>query len=387
MRQAGVDRGLLIGAGLAAAPSSLLPQASRAFEAALVLGGLGLAGARVHAARRSGPRRAWAGLARWMALYGAAGLLALLFLTYPPLHRATYREFRATLVLALLLGGVLGLPAALLAGASRAGAARDVGLGLIVFLRALLRTLGGGNGRRLRRALRRRWVHAAVLQVWLLGGIFLPLAVHVLSVEHAAVALRLGSTEPASWQWGLELAVHGLRLLEAALATSALAFGAFLLGSHARSMDPTAGGWMVTLLFFYPFDSGTNALLPLPRHASALGAPWARDLVTALGLVLVALKVSATVALGPRFAYGAQRGLVRAGPYRWVRHPAYAGEYLLRWVELGPLVTSSWHLFGLVGLGVLYHLRAVTEERHLRRDPEYAEYARTVRYRYLPGLW
>lgn len=75
------------------------------------------------------------------------------------------------------------------------------------------------------------------------------------------------------------------------------------------------------------------------------------------------------------------------GPYRYVRHPMYAGALLY---FLGvPLLLGEWR--GLVvapflafGLG----LRAMGEERVLRAGlAGYADYASRVRYRFVPLVW
>jgi protein-S-isoprenylcysteine O-methyltransferase Ste14 len=79
--------------------------------------------------------------------------------------------------------------------------------------------------------------------------------------------------------------------------------------------------------------------------------------------------------------------VITTGPYRFVRHPAYAcGPFLMAGGGLG---LGSW-LAGLIGLAtalVLYRHAAV-EDRVLREQLEgYADYARKVRYRVLPGIW
>jgi protein-S-isoprenylcysteine O-methyltransferase Ste14 len=75
------------------------------------------------------------------------------------------------------------------------------------------------------------------------------------------------------------------------------------------------------------------------------------------------------------------------GPYRFVRHPMYAGALLY---FLGvPLLLGVWAgllatPFLAFGLG----LRAVGEERVLRAGlAGYADYARRVRYRFVPLVW
>lgn len=75
------------------------------------------------------------------------------------------------------------------------------------------------------------------------------------------------------------------------------------------------------------------------------------------------------------------------GPYRFVRHPLYAGAMGL---ILGvPLVLGSWWgLAGGVVLMLVVAARAVAEERFLMTElPGYAEYAARVRHRLIPGVW
>jgi protein-S-isoprenylcysteine O-methyltransferase Ste14 len=36
---------------------------------------------------------------------------------------------------------------------------------------------------------------------------------------------------------------------------------------------------------------------------------------------------------------------------------------------------------------LIYHVRSITEERHLGRDPTYQEYMKKVKYRYIPKIY
>lgn len=38
-------------------------------------------------------------------------------------------------------------------------------------------------------------------------------------------------------------------------------------------------------------------------------------------------------------------------------------------------------------LFIIYYLKAITEERHLIREPEYVEYCKKVKYRFIPYIW
>ena len=43
-------------------------------------------------------------------------------------------------------------------------------------------------------------------------------------------------------------------------------------------------------------------------------------------------------------------------------------------------------ILGHLAWNVIYVLRALTEERHLRHYAEYREYMQRVKYRFIPGL-
>jgi protein-S-isoprenylcysteine O-methyltransferase Ste14 len=56
------------------------------------------------------------------------------------------------------------------------------------------------------------------------------------------------------------------------------------------------------------------------------------------------------------------------------------------WFEKIPYITIPIHAVPLLAWHVVYILRALTEERHLMRDPDYREYARKVKFRFIPGV-
>jgi protein-S-isoprenylcysteine O-methyltransferase Ste14 len=75
------------------------------------------------------------------------------------------------------------------------------------------------------------------------------------------------------------------------------------------------------------------------------------------------------------------------GPYRYVRHPGYAGSILFQ-VATPLILGSVWALIP-AGLTVcLTIVRTVLEDRTLLEELDgYKEYAGRVRYRLLPGVW
>lgn len=79
--------------------------------------------------------------------------------------------------------------------------------------------------------------------------------------------------------------------------------------------------------------------------------------------------------------------VISTGPYRWVRHPLYAGFALFA-LGTALMLGSWWGLFGALILIGIVACRAVLEERVLRDELDgYRAYATRVRYRLIPYLW
>jgi protein-S-isoprenylcysteine O-methyltransferase Ste14 len=127
---------------------------------------------------------------------------------------------------------------------------------------------------------------------------------------------------------------------------------------------------------------------------------WTGDLPVAVQLAALALCVLGydilfvwATAANPFFSrvvrIQAERGhtVVTGGPYRYVRHPAYAGAVMY---ELAvSVLLASWPALIVSALSVfLLILRTALEDRTLRAElTGYAGYARQVRYRLAPGIW
>ena len=169
------------------------------------------------------------------------------------------------------------------------------------------------------------------------------------------------------------------------------------LRNEIRSVDPTLLGWAVTLLCYSPFSFVLGMFLTAPgMDMLRLQDATAHYAVNGLVLALMAIYAWASVALGFKASNLTHRGIVDRGPYRFIRHPAYSCKGLAWWIGSVPIVSaafaqSSWDgiqaLASVIGWTMLYVLRAVTEEDHLRSvDGEYAGYAARVRYRFIPGI-
>lgn len=79
--------------------------------------------------------------------------------------------------------------------------------------------------------------------------------------------------------------------------------------------------------------------------------------------------------------------VVDHGPYRVIRHPGYAG--MIVFTLATPLIlSSSWAFVPAIATVAATIVRTVMEEATLFRELDgYADYARRVRFRLLPGIW
>jgi protein-S-isoprenylcysteine O-methyltransferase Ste14 len=129
------------------------------------------------------------------------------------------------------------------------------------------------------------------------------------------------------------------------------------------------------------------------RYAWTSGLPvTAQAAAFILCLMGYAFAVWAT-ASNPFFTYlvriqpDRDHAVATGGPYRYIRHPSYAGGILT--MVLVPILLASWPAFVIGSIdAVLFIVRTSMEDRTLQAElPGYAEYARLVRYRLVPGIW
>lgn len=111
--------------------------------------------------------------------------------------------------------------------------------------------------------------------------------------------------------------------------------------------------------------------------------------VIGVTMMIFGLSVSITAKVVLRRSFGivaANRGVRRAGPYKFVRHPMYLG-YLFTHVGFLTLsfMTANVATYALCWTAMAFRIRA--EEDVLLRDPAYQDYARDVPWRLVPGIW
>ena len=159
-----------------------------------------------------------------------------------------------------------------------------------------------------------------------------------------------------------------------------------IIDTHIRSAEPTAGGWIVCLMCYSPFNDITGRFLPYDQDGlfwDKIFAPFpvAYVLWGSTIIALISIYAWSTASFGLRFSNLTNRGIITSGPYRWSKHPAYLSKNLSWWLISVPFVAGAGWATALQscvllgGVNLIYFLRAKTEERHLSQDPAYRDYA------------
>jgi protein-S-isoprenylcysteine O-methyltransferase Ste14 len=167
--------------------------------------------------------------------------------------------------------------------------------------------------------------------------------------------------------------------------------------NEIKSVDPTVLGWACCLVCYPPFNQVGFGFLSWQQVDTAdFATPAVQAVLAWVTIVAVAIYAWASVALGLRASNLTNRGIISGGPYRFIRHPAYATKNLAAWIAALPALADAfarsvslglWIVVCVVLWTLVYVLRALTEERHLLMiDNGYAEYQTKVRYRFVPGL-
>ncbi len=170
-----------------------------------------------------------------------------------------------------------------------------------------------------------------------------------------------------------------------------------LFDNHIRSTEPTWSGWLPALICYQPFWGLVGPQYFAYRTDMDWGSllapyPLLQALFSAIILGLMAVYTWASVSFGLRFSNLTHRGVITNGPYRFTKHPAYLSKNLSWWFEALPFVapfvfgfrgggwSGHWgdaagRTLRLLGVNLVYYIRARTEERHLSHDPLYVRYA------------
>lgn len=241
------------------------------------------------------------------------------------------------------------------------------------------------------------------------------------SSERPAVAPGATPTLPRRWilalsAWNLAALVAWATLPFVAAGTlrapalwahgAAVVGGLLLHGRHVARRNPgirarrrTIGGdtkrWdLAWIVPFWPLMASIAVVAGLDHRAR--GGATLPPVAFAAGLAAFAAAMALSaraMAVNPFFegTVRIQRELghrvVEAGPYGVVRHPGYAA--LAGWALASPLLLLSARAFApAVAAAAWVALRTALEDATLRRELDgYADYARRVRWRLVPGVW
>jgi protein-S-isoprenylcysteine O-methyltransferase Ste14 len=180
------------------------------------------------------------------------------------------------------------------------------------------------------------------------------------------------------------------------------------LGNTIKSVESTWSGWVVTIICYPPLNSFVSGWWSVFWLFIIPGIGWYSQefpkfdsqnlhiIMNSLILILMWLYASASVSLGFKASNLTNRGIVQKWLYKYIRHPAYICKNLAWWIwglpfMMQAITTSDWRylwfiVLWLSGWSFIYFLRAWTEERHLSLDPDYREYKKKVKYRFIPWL-
>lgn len=323
-----------------------------------------------------------------------------LYLITPPYNNVDHRNTHLLFELFLHWYLWLGLPyfaLTLTLKASRTEDFYDPAIRFIhVFKQILLRSLRGDRPRSVFRVLRRPYNRKVFLNL-LMRAYFIPVMVEQIAPS-AINALTLLYQELANDNLlgMLVLISAALWLLDIVNAAVAYCLESRWLENRSRSIDLTLGGWVVCLSCYTPLNGITGSLFAFAPHVASnriddllingLGFFYALKTVE---IIFLATHIYTDISLGPSVANITLKKLQTRGMYSLVRHPGTVTK-LLFWLIQSVFYKKFWtakYLFGYIMWGSLYILRALTEERHLKKFSEYREYMKKVKYRFFPGLF
>ena len=125
-----------------------------------------------------------------------------------------------------------------------------------------------------------------------------------------------------------------------------------------------------------------SGVVPLSAQVAGLAA-----FVAGMFIWFWAMSVNRFFSSAVRIQSDRGHHVISTGPYRIVRHPGYASMCFLGiWSALA--LGSLWAMLPPLICSYLFIRRTIMEDRMLREElAGYAEYARRVPYRLMPGVW
>jgi len=120
----------------------------------------------------------------------------------------------------------------------------------------------------------------------------------------------------------------------------------------------------------------------VPTYAVIVG-----DILVVLGLLVVFLVFKVNTFTSAIIETSADQKVISTGPYAIVRHPMYAGAFVML-IGVPFALGSYWGLFAVILLIVAIIFRLLDEEKFLVKNlTKYSDYRKKVKYRLVPFLW
>lgn len=248
----------------------------------------------------------------------------------------------------------------------------------------------------LRRVFRKRYNVKVVLNLFMRLYFIPVMVVQVYANIYYSVELAGNRFQQYDFMVFMFWLAYFLFLMDVCNACVSYLFESRWLENRSRSIDLTAGGWLVCLMCYEPLNRLTDAMFVFsPMAATNTSADLVLNNVTFLYIVktieiiFLSAHVCCNLSLGPSVANITLKKLQTRGPYALIRHPGTTTKLSL-WLMQAVFYRKFWTLkfiFGYCGWALIYYLRTVTEERHLKHFAEYREYMKKVKYRFFPGLF
>ena len=228
----------------------------------------------------------------------------------------------------------------------------------------------------------------------------------ITNVQNNTTPLYMGLMDFRSWFYSLAVTI--LFFLDVAVYAFGYLTESVLFNNRIRSVDNTPDGLFFCLICYGPFSYAPEQFFGFFQgdyNVVAFGDinHWVTWLFYAFNLIFLFIYTAASIALFTKASNLTNRGTVSRWPYSMVRHPAYSAKLLFWWSTVIPLFLVNFYAAGFNPTGyilmvistvfsmcvwtTIYYFRALTEERHLMKDPQYREYVKNVKYRFIPGLW
>lgn len=314
-------------------------------------------------------------LIKFAGLLGSMGFIAFLYWLFPEYHNKFFGPFYEMLRLILPLWLVLSIPYFFFIDRKmRAPHDGYWHMGMLVLFR-----WNQVDGR----------VLGQHFLGWLIKGYFFSM-MFVLTCMDLSRFLEFNFAKLTAYKYWVVFLYDYLYFIDVALVTMGYLMAFRITDTHLRSAEPTMLGWVVTLVCYEPFGGFIFSHFLAYKTGFGWGS-WLDNrldstpvLMMIWGSAILILSVAyawATIIFGARFSNLTHRGIITNGPFRWTKHPSYVAKNITWWLISVPFVspgTPDENLrlcLLLLGVNIVYVMRAKTEEWHLSRDPTYVQYA------------